>query len=101
MSLAVVRRALRSDQRNVLVEAPAGCGKTFEAAGLATDLGTQFAHGAGVLLIAHAIAAVQEFMRRARNTRARVKPTTIDAFCLELLTPYATRLGMPSPLRRF
>ena len=101
MSLAVVRRALRSDQRNVLVEAPAGCGKTFEAAGLATELGTQLDHGAEVLLLAHTNAAVQEFMRRARNTRARVKPTTIDAFCLELLTPYATRLGMPSPLRRF
>jgi hypothetical protein len=100
MSLADVRNALRSEAPNVLVEAPAGCGKTFEAAELASELGTQLGSGAEVLLLAHTNAAVQEFTRRTRNTGARVRATTIDAFCLELLTPYAEPLGLPSPLRR-
>lgn len=39
MTLADTRNILRSDLRNILVEAPAGCGKTFEAADLAVELG--------------------------------------------------------------
>jgi superfamily I DNA/RNA helicase len=100
MTLAVVRAALRSDERNVLIEAPAGCGKTFEAADLAVELGIEVAEGAEVLLLAHTNAAVQEFLRRVRNTNSRVRATTVDSFCLELLTPYAVPLGLPSPLRR-
>src|SRR5262249_30024636 len=43
--------------------------------------------------------------RKARSkidniTEARVRATTIDSFCVELLEPYANRLGLPSPLRR-
>ena len=56
--------------------------------------------GARVLVLAHTNAAVQEFLRRIRNTGARVRATTIDAFCLDLLDPYAGPLGLPSPLRR-
>lgn len=100
MTLADTRNILRSNLRNVLVEAPAGCGKTFEAADLAVELGAQLSDGAQVLVLAHTNAAVQEFMRRIRNTGARVRPTTIDAFCLDLLTPYAVPLDLPTPLRR-
>lgn len=100
MTLAAVRAALRSDERNVLIEAPAGCGKTFEAAELAVEIGGQVTRGAEVLLLAHTNAAVQEFLRRIRNTSSRVRATTVDSFCLELLTPYAGPLGLPSPLRR-
>jgi AAA domain/UvrD-like helicase C-terminal domain len=100
MSLAAVRHALRSDHRNVLVEAPAGCGKTFEAAELAAELGVQLPDGAEVLLLAHTNAAVQEFTRRIRGTGARVRATTIDAFCVDLLTPYSVPLGLPTPFRR-
>lgn len=100
MPLEEVRRALRSAERNVLVEAPAGCGKTFQAAELAADLANDLAPGAEVLLLAHTNAAVQEFVRRTRASGARVRATTIDAFCLDLLTPYAARLNLPTPLRR-
>jgi DNA helicase-2/ATP-dependent DNA helicase PcrA len=100
MPLEEVRRALRSAERNVLVEAPAGCGKTFEAAELAAELGNSLSPGAEVLLLAHTNAAVQEFVRRTRASGARVRATTIDAFCLDLLTPYAARLNLPTPLRR-
>jgi len=100
MTLAAARTALRSSHRNVLVEAPAGCGKTYEAADLAVELGTELADGANILVLAHTNAAVQEFLRRIRNTGARVRATTVDAFCLDLLEPYATRLGLPNPLHR-
>jgi superfamily I DNA/RNA helicase len=100
MTLESVRRALRSNEPNVLIEAPAGCGKTYEAAELAAEVGTQLPEGAQVLVLAHTNAAVQEFSRRIRNTGARVRATTIDAFCLDLLIPYAPRLNLPSPLQR-
>ncbi|MDQ2081034.1 UvrD-helicase domain-containing protein [Xanthobacteraceae bacterium Astr-EGSB] len=98
--LAATRRALRSDAPNVLVEAPAGCGKTYEAAELALEMGAQLRDGSQVLVLAHTNAAVQEFLRRTRNSGGRVRATTIDAFCRELLDPYAARLGLPTPLRR-
>jgi hypothetical protein len=100
MNLAATRDLLRSSQLNVLVEAPAGCGKTFEAAELALDVGSTLPEGASVLVLAHTNAAVQEFIRRIKNSGARVRATTIDSFCVELLEPYANRLGLPSPLRR-
>jgi hypothetical protein len=100
MSLAATRNLLRSSQPNVLVEPPAGCGKTFEAAELAVDVGSSLADGANVLVLAHTNAAVQEFARRVKNSGARVRATTIDSFCVDLLEPYAGRLGLPSPLRR-
>jgi hypothetical protein len=100
MTLAETRALLRSTQPNVLVEAPAGCGKTFEAAELARDAGLGLPEGASVLVLAHTNVAVQEFSRRVRNTGARVHPTTIDSFCVDLLESYAGRLGLPSPLRR-
>jgi hypothetical protein len=101
MSLSAIRHVLRSNERNVIIEAPAGCGKTYEAAKLAIDVGVQLKIGTEVLLLAHTNAAVQEFARRIDGTGARVHATTIDAFCLNLLSPYANRIGLPSPLRRF
>jgi DNA helicase-2/ATP-dependent DNA helicase PcrA len=100
MTLAETRALLRSSQPNVLVEAPAGCGKTFEAAELAHDAGRELPDGASVLVLAHTNAAIQEFARRVRNTGARVRAMTIDSFCVDLLEPYASRLGLPFPLRR-
>jgi hypothetical protein len=100
MTLTATRALLRSGLPNVLVEAPAGCGKTFEAAELARDLGQNLPEGSSVLVLAHTNAAVQEFTRRVRNTGARVRAMTIDSFCVDLLEPYASRLGLPAPLRR-
>jgi len=100
MTLATTRALLRSSQPNVLIEASAGCGKTFEAAELARDAGQGLPEGASVLVLAHTNAAVQEFARRVRNTGARARAMTIDSFCVDLLEPYAARLGLPSPLRR-
>lgn len=100
MSLADLRRALRSDAPTVLVEAPAGCGKTYEAAELARDAADQLPPEAQVLLLAHTNAAVQEFSHRTQGIRSRIRVATIDSFCLDLVEPYAAALGLPVPLRR-
>ncbi|HYH17984.1 MAG TPA: UvrD-helicase domain-containing protein [Azospirillum sp.] len=100
MSLADLRRGLRSAAPTVLVEAPAGCGKTYEAADLARDIVDELPPGGQVLLLAHTNAAVQEFSRRTQGLRSCVRVTTIDSFCLELVEPYAAALGLPTPLRR-
>ena len=100
MTLEDVRAALMSDAGNVLVEAPAGCGKTHEAAKLACELAARLPDGREVLLLAHTNAAVQEFRLRTGGAGGKVRATTIDAFCLDLLRPYATAIGLPSPLRR-
>jgi hypothetical protein len=98
MGLSDVRTALRSDAPLVVVEAPAGCGKTFEAVACAIDLATTLRDHQEVLLLAHTNAAVAEFKRRVRRERARVHATTLDAFALRLVAPYAQALGLPSPL---
>jgi DNA helicase-2/ATP-dependent DNA helicase PcrA len=100
MTIERVRAALRSDERTVIVDAPAGCGKTFEAAHLATDLAAALPPGREVLLLAHTNAAVQEFARRTQRTRRAVRVSTIDSFCLQMLEPYASALHLPVPLRR-
>ncbi len=99
MSLDDVRAALRSNARVVLVEAPAGCGKTHEAASLGAEVSRDLPAGRSVLLLAHTNAAVREFKTRASQLGARVVASTIDAFALEIAAPYAKALGLSHPLR--
>lgn len=98
MELSEVRTALRSDAPLVVVEAPAGCGKTFEAVACAIDLAGDLRDNQEVLLLAHTNVAVAEFRRRARRAGARVHATTLDAFAFGVVAPYAAALGLPSPL---
>lgn len=93
-----MREALRSAAWLVAVEAPAGCGKTHEAAEAAADLAEGLPMGRELLLLAHTNAAVSEFRRRLRQRRARVRASTLDAFALELITHYAAPLGLPWPI---
>lgn len=72
MGLSDVRAALRSDAPLIIVEAPAGCGKTFEAVACAIDLAVGLCDQQEVLLLAHTNAAVAEFKRRTRRERVRV-----------------------------
>lgn len=84
----------------MLVEAPAGTGKTFEAVGLALDTAADLPEGREILLLTHTNAAAAEFGRRVKaGTRPRVRTMTLDAFATEVLTPYAAALGLAAPLR--
>ena len=99
MSVEQIRAQLRSDTPRIVVDAAAGCGKTYEAAKLAADLADGMPSGRQVLLLAHTNAAVQEFAKRL-GSQARVRVSTIDSFCLDVLGPYAGALQLPVPLRR-
>ncbi len=98
MGTQEVREALRSAARLVAVEAPAGCGKTHEAAEAAADLAENLPAGRELLLLAHTNAAVGEFRRRMRQRRVPVRASTLDAFALELIAQYVAPLGLPSPI---
>jgi hypothetical protein len=98
MGLSEVRAALRSDAPLVVVESPAGCGKTHEALGCAMEFAAAIRDDQEVLLLAHTNVAVAEFRRRARCANARVHATTLDSFALRLLGPYAEALGLRNPL---
>jgi hypothetical protein len=98
VGLNETRAALRSGVPLLAVEAPAGCGKTYEAVSCAIDLAAQLPPHQEVLLLAHTNVAVAEFKRRSRRERARVHATTLDAFALALVSPYAAALGFASPL---
>ena len=99
MSLEDVRSALRSDASMVYVEAPAGCGKTHEAAALGVDVAQTLGENQRVLLLAHTNAAVREFRSRAASAGAPIHATTLDSFALELVAPRARAFGLPDPLR--
>lgn len=91
--------ALVSDLGLVTVEAPAGCGKTYQAADLALRLTHQLRPGQEILLLTHTNAAVRELQHKAARRRRRVHAATLDAFALQLAAPYATNLGLQVPLR--
>ncbi|MGH9893081.1 MAG: DEAD/DEAH box helicase family protein [bacterium] len=97
MSTSSVHHALRSDHRVVLIEAPAGAGKTHQAVAATLDLGQSLPSGTEVLMLAHTNAAVQEFRSRAAGTGARARAMTLTSFTIELLSPYAAALGLPTP----
>lgn len=99
MGLTSAQQALRSSEPSVVIEAPAGCGKTYEAVSAAVDLARNLSGDQEVLLLAHTNAAVQVFRSRVRGLKAPVHATTLDAFALEQVTPYASQLGLPNPLR--
>lgn len=99
MTLAEARSALRSDSRTVLIHAPAGTGKTFEAVGFAVDAASGLPPRREVLLLAHTNAAVDEFRKRSRAVKAAVRATTFDSFATEIISAYAVPLGLPHPLR--
>lgn len=91
--------ALRSDARFVLVEAPAGCGKTYTACAYAREICGSLPDGRQVLVLAHTNAAVEEFSRRTRDVRSKIRVTTFDSLALQLVAPYAEALGLPAKLR--
>ena len=97
--LVRVRAELRSNLRFVVVEAPAGTGKTHEAALLALDERDRLPGGSEVLLLAHTNAAIDEFRARVSNGRG-IRVSTFDGFLLDVLAVHTTAAGLPDPLRQ-
>ncbi|MGP4689348.1 ATP-dependent helicase [Agrobacterium pusense] len=90
-----VASLLRSDLGLVTVEAPAGCGKTFQGANYALKAAHQLAAGR-VLILTHTHAARSVFANRTRGVSDRVEIRTIDSFLTEIATMYHRSLGFPA-----
>lgn len=83
------------------IEAAAGAGKTHLACELATEWAKDVRPYQSVLFLSHTNAARDVFRRRVATIGGiseRVELKTLDAFCLDLLSPYAGLWDLPVPL---
>ena len=94
MSDETVYTALRSEAPLVVVEAPAGCGKTHQGADYAREIANS---GAGRLLIlTHTHAACSVFAERTTGVKSRVEIRTIDSLIARVATAYHAAIGLPA-----
>lgn len=93
MSDESVNTALRSDAALVLIEAPAGCGKTHQGA----DYAQALIQGSSVrpLILTHTHAACGVFAERTQTARNRVTIRTIDSLIAHVAAVYHRSLGLP------
>ncbi len=94
MSETSVRTALRSSAPLVVIEAPAGCGKTYQGA----DYARQVAESTKdrVLILTHTHAACSVFAERTREASSRVEIRTIDSLISQVATAYHLGMGLPA-----
>lgn len=95
MSDVSVAAALRSDAGLAVIEAPGGCGKTYQGAKYAGEIVS--ARGAGRLLIlTHTHAACSVFAGRTSGTVGKVEIRTIDSLIAQVASAYHQGLGLPA-----
>jgi hypothetical protein len=88
---------LHSEAPLVVIEAAAGCGKTWTAAKFAQEMSARLERQR-VLLLSHTHAACGEFHRRCVGPQLQIDIDTCDSFALKVVGPYAPALGLPFPL---
>jgi superfamily I DNA/RNA helicase len=88
-----VRNALRSDAPLVVIEAPAGCGKTHQGAEYVGDLIQ--VHSGRILILTHTHAACSVFAERIGGAGSKAEIRTIDSLIDEIATAYHVGLGIP------
>ena len=86
---------LDSDEPLILVEAPAGCGKTYQGACYARRAASRLASGR-VLILTHTHAACAAFARETRTAQRHVEIKTIDSLIVQIATAYHRSLCLPS-----
>jgi hypothetical protein len=87
-----VRQALRSDAGLVVVEAPAGCGKTHQGADYVGEVAGN--NRERVLILTHTHAACSVFAERPRGIGAHVEIRTIDSLVAQVATAYHAGIGV-------
>jgi len=90
-----VRASLRSDLPLVLVEAPAGCGKTHQGADYASELVRATGHGRP-LILTHTHAACSVFSDRTAGSPRKIDIRTIDSVIARVASAYHMGLGIPA-----
>lgn len=97
MSDEAVVALLRSSRPLVLIEAAAGCGKTYQGASYARDALATIGDGR-LLILTHTHAACSVFAERTKGAGSKIEIKTIDALIMQIATAYHQALGLPSNL---
>lgn len=97
MSDASVHAALRSDAQLVVIEAPAGCGKTTKGASYAREIAARSA-SSRQLILTHTHAACSVFADHAKGAGHRIEIHTIDGVISHIASAYHAGLGLPSDI---
>lgn len=97
-NLEGAREQILSAKRVVVVEAAAGCGKTYEAVTAAVAFGRVLPDGREVLLLTHTNAARGVFESRLAAAGTRATMQTIDSLALEIVQRYAPHLELKQPV---
>lgn len=86
---------LRSNESLVVIEAPAGCGKTYQGAEYAHDIAPTLGNGR-MLILTHTNAACDVFGERTREVSCNaVEIRTIDALICQIVAAYHKVLDLP------
>lgn len=97
-TLEHARARILGDERVVVIEAAAGCGKTFEAVGGTAALAAQLQDGQEVLLLTHTNSARRVFEGRLAAAGTRATMQTLDSLAFEVVKRYAPHLGLEQPV---
>ena len=85
---------LDSEAPLVVVEAPAGCGKTYQGACYARRVASRLTSGR-ILILTHTHAACAAFAKETRATHRRVEVRTIDSLIVQIAAAYHKSLELP------
>lgn len=91
---------LRSESPVVLIEAPAGCGKTYQAAEYAAHAATMLGKKR-VLVLTHTHAACSVVAERTHAIRNNMEIRTLDGFIHEIASAYRIALHLPEDVSRW
>ena len=94
MSDDSVGTALRSPEKLVVIEAPAGSGKTYQGAEYVREVAGRLDRGR-VLVLTHTHAACDVFAARTRG-QPKVEIRTIDALTCAIAGAYHKAIGLPA-----
>jgi hypothetical protein len=97
MSDQAVAKLLRSPEPLVIIEAAAGCGKTYQGAAYAQEVVGGLGDGR-LLILTHTHAACSVFVERTKKAGARVEIKTIDALIAQIALAYYKPLDLPRDL---
>ncbi|WP_167760223.1 UvrD-helicase domain-containing protein [Paraburkholderia pallida] len=98
MSDASTAEALRAEVQRVVVEAPAGTGKTYQAASYARDATAGLRKGQRVLILAHTHSACDVFSSRTADLGGRLRIGTIDSLVATIAKIYHRAIDLPSDI---
>jgi hypothetical protein len=89
-----VCKLLRSDNSIVVIEAPAGCGKTYQAASYARDTAANLVTGK-ILVLTHTHAACSVIAERTKDLSGKLDIQTLDSLINQISTAYHVLLELP------